>query len=187
MSNEISHVQEYREIIEKFARQRLNQRVPNGLPQHAAILIETMFKNAAAEMRIFTGELNKRVFGEPQAIEAALKFLSKPYAMLRILLQKDLSREEVLELPLVKSLNKLNDLHGRVEIVSASGTYATDEAKHFAVMDNDGYRFEFDHENCKAVANFNDPVTAKELIEAFDSAFSLARKENNPVYTLPQA
>ena len=186
MSNE-SHVQEYRQIIEKFAAQRLNQRVPNGLPQHAAILIETMFQHAAAEMRIFSGDCNETVFGKPSTIAAVCNFLSKPYAVLRILVQNEKDQEWVDTHPLVTALKELESPHGQVEIIAAEGVYSTDEANHFAVMDNDGYRFEFDHQNTKAVANFNEPEVAKELLSAFDSAFKLAKETHKPLFKLPAA
>lgn len=173
-------INEYREIIKRLASKRTDARIPNGLPQHATILIETMFSTATAEMRIFTKELNQDIFGEPKLLGAAKKFLSKPYANLKILLQSPQDVEWTQEHPLFQVFNDLNNtnlLHGGVVIKNASGSYSTDDVNHFTVMDNDGFRFETDHYNCKAIANFNEPKTAEKLIKVFDSAFDMPKAQ----------
>lgn len=170
---------EYREIIEQFARDRVDQRVSNGMPMHAKILLETIFKTAAAEVRIFTGELNESVFGDKELKRSVKKFLSKPYSNLQILIQKENDNDWMSKHPFIsfiKSLESSEVPHGSVEIRFAQGAYSSDEAKHFSVMDNDGYRFEHDHSNTLAVANFNEPKTAQQLRLVFDVAFSNAKK-----------
>lgn len=179
---------EYREIIESYARDKVNARVLNGLTDHAQMLIETMFNHASSEMRIYSKNLSKEVFEKPETIAAIQDFLgSKPYARLRILLEDSVTKEWVSNHKLLKMIQGMKDTHkahGHVEIVSAVGNYASGEVEHFTVMDNDGYRYEFDHDNCKAVANFNEPTVAKKLLSVFDEAFSLAKKEPlNLVFT----
>lgn len=178
---------EYRQIIEKFAREHIPQRVPNGLPQHAAILLETMFKYAGAEMRIFSGELHEGVFGQPSMIDAVVGFIEKRYSSLRILLEKEKDDDWVRNHPLVKAISQVGEAHGHAEIRCASGLYAGGKANHFAVMDNDGYRFERDHASCRAIANFNEPDVAKSLIQAFDVAFDLAGLQSKPIFLMPAA
>jgi len=177
----MSNILEYREIIERFARERVNQRVPNGLPQHASVLMETMFRNATAEMRIYSGELHDGVFGSPAMISSVESFLSKPYASMKILLQKQKDGSWLNSHALVQAIKQLKEPHGRAEIRCAQGVYATDSANHFAVMDNDAYRFELDHNATKAVANFNEPRVAKDLLTAFDRAFDIA---GSPIFEL---
>lgn len=181
----MEQIDEYREIIKRFAIKRTNVRIPNGLPQHATILIETMFLNATAEMRIFTKELNKDVFGGTAILSAVKKFLSKPYSNLKILLQVPQGLEWTKEHPLFQVFSDFQDkniLHGAVLIKSASGSYSKNDANHFTVMDNDGFRYETDHCSCKAIANFNEPNTAKKLIDVFDSAFEM--KNCQPIFEL---
>lgn len=181
----MGQINEYQEIITRFATKRTNVRIPNGLPQHASILVETMFLNATAEMRIFTKELTKDVFGGPAILAAIKQFLSKPYASLKILLQLPQDVEWTKEHPLFHVFNEFKDkniLHGAVLIKSASGSYSKDEANHFAIMDNDGFRYETDHYNCKAIANFNEPNIAKKLIGVFDSAFEM--ENSQPIFEL---
>lgn len=168
--------QEYRSIIEQLASAHTNQRVSNGLTVHAAILLETMFKNASAEMRIFSRELNEVVYGTDSMLDAVRGFISKPYSSLKILLERELTEEALETHSLIKALKSVSGPHGSVEIIAASGNYSSGEVEHFAVMDNDGYRFEFDHDNTKAVANFNEPKVAKNLLKVFDQAVAFAKE-----------
>lgn len=176
----MSDVTEYRSIIERFARERIDQRVPNGLPEHAAILLETMFANASAEIRIFTGELGS-VYGGERLIDTAKQFLSKPYSSLRILVQKGQTPQWAGQHPLLRGLSELPVPHGKVIVQQAAGGYADGKAHHFAVMDNDGYRFELEHDTCKAIANFNEPKVAKDLMKAFDAACQLSHSKGAPI------
>lgn len=170
----MEHLSEYRELIKKFASCRTNTRIQNGLPQHASILVETMLNTATAEMRIYTKELNESVYGALEVQAALRKFLSKPYSCLKILLQDGQDQSWVSKHPLLQICEDFRHKsgHGAVMVKAAVGSYSRG-ANHFTVMDNDGYRFETDHENCKAIANFNEPETAKKLIEVFDMAFSM--------------
>lgn len=173
----MSQISEYKKIVDRFASERINQRIPNGLYEHATVLLQAMFKNAAAEVRIFTGDLDQTVFGNPSLINSAKAFLrNKPYARLRILVQKEQNPEWLTSHPLVKAIQEIDGQKGDFELRFAKGNYSTDDAHHFAVMDNDGYRFELDHEACKAVANFNEPEVAQALLGAFDKAFSCAEE-----------
>ncbi len=168
-------IADYRQLIEELARKSMNQRVSNGQPQHAAILLETMLKRARESVRIFTGELSPEAYDAPGLVEAALQFVGKHGSRLRILLQERHTREWTMGRPLVKSVdvNKAN-LCGTLEVRCATGAYAGPAAHHFAVMDEQGYRFEHDHSKMRATANFNEPKVARSLITAFDLAFGIA-------------
>lgn len=168
--------EDYRRLIERYAASSVDKRVSNGLSAHAAILIETMFKTASSEMRIFSRDLNEEVFCSNEMIQAIVTFVAKPYSTLKILLEKKPDDGWSNSHSLLQSLRKL-DVHGTVEVMPAVGNYAAGKAEHFAVMDDDGYRFEFDHDNCQAVANFNESMVAKKLISAFDQAFELSKEE----------
>lgn len=175
--NDIEQLADYKRIITLLAEEHIDARIPNGLPQHAAILIEAMFLNATKEMRIFTQNLCVEVFGKPEVLAAARKFLSKPHAKLMILLQQPSDLSKLGTHPLYQVFSQIRDkelLHGAVEIKNATGSYTKDDANHFTVMDADGFRFETDHHKCKAEANFNDTKIAKKLIGAFDAAFGMA-------------
>jgi len=172
------HIDGYRTMINRLAEGKVNARIPNGMPQHASILMESMFKNATAELRIFSKDLNDKVFDGVEIQKNAILFLSKPYSSLKILLQNKKDCTWIDQHPLLKKLNKFiesSKSHGSIEIRNAVGSYAKDDVNHFAVMDNDGFRYETDHVECKAVANFYEPKISKKLVDTFDLAFSFAK------------
>lgn len=179
----MSESNEYRTIIQRFAKDRVNARVPNGLPMHASALLECMFDNATAEMRIYSGKLIHSVYSGEGIEKAAIKFLSRPYASLKILLQHKVTPSEIADHPLLVRLSEVKP-RGSLIIRNAVGSYAKEDTNHFAVMDNDGFRYELDHGNCEAVANFNEPDTAKILVQAFDAAFRFSGMKSGPLFEL---
>ncbi|WP_369157015.1 hypothetical protein [Candidatus Thiodiazotropha sp. LNASS1] len=170
----------YSNIIEKCAKERINRRIPNGQPVNAEVLLSTMFRYASSEIRIYSGGLNDRVYGTDGLIESASKFLSDPYSTLQILLQTSMTPHDFESLRLGQLINSLRDKerHGCVEVRNAIGNYASSAAKHFATMDYTGFRYEFNHQACEAIANFNEPDTADKLNRAFDRAFKLSGTPN---------
>lgn len=166
--------QEYRAMIERLSSERTNQRIPNGKPMHASILLEAMFRTGRDEVRIFTGELAPETYARPELINAARRFLQKPGRRLRVLLQKKKPLSWVNDVPLLRVLK--DGCGDSFEVRCATGAYASDAAHHFAVMDSRAYRFEHDHSGTKAIANFNEPAVAASLVAAFDAAFALGER-----------
>jgi hypothetical protein len=171
-------IDEYRRMIKLFADRKIAIRIPNGRPEHASILMEAMFENATTEVRIFTRDLNEKIYGSAEMLKTVRSFIDRPNSCLKILFQNNQSLSLVEQHPLLKEINNITSrgLHGTIEIKNAVGSYATNEANHFAVMDSDAFRYETNHDGCKAVANFYEPKMAKKLIQAFDSAFSMAKE-----------
>jgi hypothetical protein len=161
----------YRRLIRDLARMRLNARVSNGFPEHAAILFEAMFRHAKDEVRIFTGSLSTNVYGQKPLVRAAERFLQRPGTSLKVLFEEPADCDALQEHPLLVALN--DEAAGALELRQAVGSYAVKGAKHFAVMDDCGFRFEHDHDATQAIANFNEPDVARKLLGAFDSAFEM--------------
>ena len=84
----MSDASDYRRLIESLAKGQVNQRIPNSLPLHASILLETMFRFAREDIRIFSGALAAPVYDQSELIDSVGRFLSRPGTRLRILLQQ---------------------------------------------------------------------------------------------------
>jgi hypothetical protein len=160
---------EYRKLIHKLASGSIDQRIPNGKPIHAAILLEAMFDRACTQMRIFTGKLSSDTYDAPFLIEAAKRFVKKPGTTLKLLIQTTLD-----DLPARHFIQAVKGAPG-LAVRFAQGAYSQRDAKHIAIMDASGFRFETDHGSTSAIANFNEPRVAVELASAFDRAFFMAR------------
>jgi hypothetical protein len=162
----------YRQFIERFAESQLNQRIPNGKPAHAAVLFETMFKKAKDDVRIFTGDLSREAYGTPELLQSA-KDAVRRGVRVQILLQHKKDLAWVVAQPLIESTMYNGKLPANIDVRCATAPYS-DSTKHFAVMDHIGYRWEWNHKECKAFANFNEPGVASDLARTFDRAFSAA-------------
>jgi hypothetical protein len=172
---------EYRELVEKLVKNNSETRISNGQSAHAAILIENMFRHANSDIRIYSGDLNNEVYNGKTVIQAAIKFLKKSGTSLKILLQNKRDAQWFNSHELIKAIAEQKaELMGSFDIRIAEGVYATNEAHHFAVMDDKGFRYEIDHANCKAIASFNEPGSAKKMVEVFDFVFE-KQSDNTPI------
>jgi hypothetical protein len=156
---------EYFKLIDKCAETQETFTIPNSEPKHAIYLLKTLFKNANFAIRIFTGRLFEGVYGNEDLKEEARNFLRKDANnSVRIAYQEPL---DITNCAFIQTI--LNDEHrkGSLKVWNANEKF-NDLNNHFAVMDERAFRFETDHTNTKAIANFGDPENAKRLVDFFD-------------------
>ena len=158
---------EYKKIIQQCADAGKNFEIENSNPAHASYLITTLFGKAESEMRIFTGRLFDNVYGNEDLKEAAIKFLNKSKAILKIAYQEALSFDEVKEGNFLKDILTNPTVKGKVEIYNAS-TSCKNLENHFIVKDKAAFRYELDKTKMTAKANFGDFNIAKKLVAIFD-------------------
>lgn len=179
---------DYENMVIAYFREKKAQRIPNTRTDHAQYFIKHMFRNAAAEVRIFSGDFPDRFYGSSVVLPAIVSFISKPHTSLKILLQnaKDQTWFEGTRLgeTLRNDLDVAGRAHGRVEVRNSVGNY-TDNVNHFAVADDEALRFETHDEIKTAIANVCEPDTAIQLRSAFDEAIRFSQeKEDTLVYLM---
>lgn len=158
-------INEYYEIIDQCAKNLENFTIPNSEQIHAIYLIKTLFKNAQSNIRIFTGRLFEGVYGNEDLQEEARNFLRKDADnSVRIAYQEPL---DIANCAFIQTILNDDRRKGSLKLWNASEKFK-DINTHFAVMDDKAFRFETDHANTKAIANFGDPDNAKKLVEIFD-------------------
>ncbi|GEM_PF-1724538 len=165
-------IRTYTELVASCARDRLNYPIPNGDPTHARILITKLFETARQDVRLLSGMLTDRttpgidIYGHPDLIDNAKRFLRRPNSTLRIIIEKPihLHMENRFLTGVVTDNARVGD------IFLYFGQRLVDQLRipHFLATDALAYRFELDDEKVKAVANFGDFRTAKRLFEVFD-------------------
>ena len=158
---------EYKKTIQSCADTVKNFEIENSNTAHASYLIATLFGKAELEMRIFTGSLFDNVYGNAALKEAAIKFLSKSKAILKIAYQDAVSFDVIKEGNFLKDILTNLKVKGQVTIYNAS-TFCKNLENHFIVKDNTAFRYELDKTKRTARANFGDLDTAKNLVEIFD-------------------
>lgn len=168
----------YQQLVDRCARERLNLPIANGSAFHARILITKLFEIAEEEVQIVSGRLTDvnpkgvDVYGYQPAIDAARKFLTAPGTLLSIIAQTG-AIDQGPDNRFLKEV--INDVHrnGTVQIYVPKAGTLDESVPHFMVADHSAYRLETgkdalpSEEAIKAIANFGDAKTGKELSELF--------------------
>lgn len=207
-----SEDQGYYRNVDRCVSEKLDQPISNALPAHACYLMTKMFQTAHKRIRLYSGSLERRVKescaldGEPEGatgsadlvdvyadkalLAAVCDFVGNRGGDVSIIVQKDVDGgvETHPLISLITEMKRDGSLRGKVEVKQLGKQYADAIENHFMVMDDTAYRFEFDHNPCRAQANFGDLKTAKALAELFDENLFPAGKPvpmGNPVLTAP--
>lgn len=177
---------EYRAAVESYALYKTNYLFHNEGAEHALIIFENIFKNANSCIRIAANNLwNDEVVNTKAYINAIVHFLDKDKTQLKIILTNFPEQEE---LRTTEQNNFYLTLYkhpayreGRITIVDGEGKSfkfkKENKTIHFCTADSLMYRLEDDIEHRKAIGNFGDSQTAKELETVFDQAFNSGLKK----------
>lgn len=171
-------MEDYREQVERLARERTGESFYNNSPDHASIIIETLLGSAQREVCLLTHALNPDVFAREEIVGAAQKFLSDGTHSLKILIESDPSETVSTGHPLAQELVQ----HSNSEIRMLPAWILSDIPYHFTVADADSFRFEPNKDKWEASAAFGDERSGRKLQNVFDrlwqisteSAFSVA-------------
>ncbi|MDO8811901.1 MAG: hypothetical protein Q7J38_07740 [Gallionella sp.] len=145
---------EYRVAVTALATNKENRRFLNDSCEHAKLLADLMIGCAQNddETVIYSGELGKDCFENA---------LVSSQGKVRILLDNKSGNEIINSLP--------ENVKARIEVRMIK--HPCDE--HFFVSGN-SFRYETDHEESTAVANFNEPETAIKLKALFNNMWDQA-------------
>lgn len=147
----------YRKLILDAIAFRNGEPVLNGSPAHADVVFTEMFRNARHEMRILSGNLNPDAYGSNNVRGALSGFLDRE-GKVKIVLEDDSDMDN----------HPLKDLLRRCEIHPLDPDIKDQVDYHMVVMDEIGYRFEQDSQECKAIVAFGDDERSQKLIRVFD-------------------
>ncbi len=159
---------DYEELIQDLVATGSDELILNSNTDHAKVLIRYLFKSSRDRICIFSSQLNDNIYDDQYVINEIEAF-AENRGQVEILLQhpEDFDRGRKVFLLLKKFTS---------QIVVKSVTNLKDKAiqAHFVVNDNNGFRFCEDKSKPSAIASYNQPDTAKNLIEQFDILFKRA-------------
>jgi hypothetical protein len=160
------HIDQYRKASEK-----VNSRFSNKGNDHAAIVVEHLFRTAENTIRIYSGCIAADFYVKDSLKTAVKEFLDKEEARLLII------TENAADAATKDYLDQFGD---RVSIKSLEDNTGAQKAlgKHFMVADGRAYRLETDDANREAVVNFNEPGIAGVLTAMFERAAVQAVPKN---------
>jgi len=171
-------VGDYQSYIENLAKSGDSMFFQNSGPEHAAVVMTTIFKHSKNHIRIFAGNLNGPVVkNENVALRKAyadelVSFIEERNGTLQILL--DEFDKDFLIGELYSRLFLYTFLYSdRVQIKKSKTSHFKPNVKkfHFTVGDNKLFRFEKDTAKHAAFGSFNHPDFSKDLINFFDAKF----------------
>jgi len=181
---------QYREYIKDLAKNDKNVVFYNSGPEHAALVMATIFKNAKDTVRIFAGNFSGEISSQPEYRSTLESFLGKG-GKLKVLLEKEKLDDgnEPKLFDILRFYSIIN--HKNIELRKrAQKVYRVDETKendshevHFTVADDKMYRVEDDTKLFTAFGNFNDPEAAKHLISIFDDIF-IDKNKSEPIHLI---
>lgn len=156
---------DYRRYVEKLSNAgNATEVILNRSSEHAAVVVEFLFRRAEYEMEILTNELAEDVYGVPGVIAAAQSFLERNLnASIHILAEKPVVRASH---PLLRSLDQ-SGLGDRVHLAFIPEATQKTYNFNFAVADQKSYRFEETRTTREAIVQFGDAKFGAQLHSVF--------------------
>lgn len=156
----------YLRYIQGLAKENSTESFVNSGPQHAAIVMSTIFKNAKNYIYLFSGNLNGDISNNEEYQKQLSGFLIRG-GELKILLQKHSESSE----PKIFNLFRFfSNVGSKISIKKHPYQIVDNNANkevHFVVADDKMYRLENDTEKYLAVGSFNDISQSLSLKETF--------------------
>jgi hypothetical protein len=168
-------INEYKKVIQEVmaeARGDLERKrrvVSNRGPQHARVVLQTMFENADSRARVNCGKMSSDVFD----LELVSKFLNKNGSHLTVIIDSEdvmTSKDSILSTLISRAPSHLGKLDVYVRAESDK------RFRHFTVMDGRDLRVETDHSDRIADVYFMDRENATSAESVFDQLVANAKK-----------
>ncbi|VAW89966.1 hypothetical protein MNBD_GAMMA18-2288 [hydrothermal vent metagenome] len=160
---------EFRELVKDCSKNNKNQIIHNADIDHAKDLFSELLSCAIEHrkpVRLVSGSLNDDFYGS--LANAAEKIIAAGLAFEIIVTDSNVDLGNNRLSNVVKKTNK-----GLV--LQAKKTLS--DCAHFIVVGKSRWRFETNHEQTKAKANFNDPEIGSMIVHRFDSLKSKLRAD----------
>jgi hypothetical protein len=188
----IMEIEEYKSLVDRCARLRLDYIIPNGSPVHARILIAKLFETARQSVSIVSGELidatkdGQDIYGYADVVSSAAAFLRREGTKLNIVLERGIDRGDQ-----NRFLSAVaGDPERKGEIVVFPNTQAVNSTftPHLLITDASAYRLELDNKSVEAVANFGDIGGGEMVGQLFDKLRAYVSELKKPsLHLLPGA
>lgn len=163
-------IDRYQEVVQRLAKEKIDSRFSNKGPEHARVVVETMFRHASSSVNLFTGCLNKDFYTSEPVLESLKDFLARTKGALTIICASTPDSDTV---SVIKQSEFGSNVQIRVLSPAEAGT-GNHVQHHFMTADGVAYRLEVNDAAREAVVNFNEPAVAMTLNNWFDAQFALS-------------
>lgn len=153
----------YREYVQNLFQTASPDRVNNDKVENARVLYEMIFQYAKEKVRIFCNKMAASVFDQQSVCDALENALNRNVRF-DIIVQQTPERS--------KALDILASHENQVRFFRGGNFTAKGVPVNFVIMDECGYRYEYDSNQPCAIGCANDPEFAGKLVKVFDDAIS---------------
>ena len=143
---------------------------------HAAEIVISGFSYAEKEIYLLSNRLAPELYGDPRLHTALRNFLSKDNAELRILVEQTLTSDH----PIIEVIRSFES---KIKLGQISQESVETYDFNFMLLDNFGYRFEYDRNGYSAIASFYED-DQKEICEMLKGFFLSLEQDSTPVDSL---
>lgn len=166
MGDHIMTLDEYRAIVENAVMTKNGEIIFNNSHDHAAVLIENLFKYGQGTINVLSGTLNASVFCNPGVLQNIESFLGTKDNKIRILLddQDKIDKKDHMFISKYSTHKDIQFKKMREDLKKKIGY-------HFVVNGNN-YRFEKNKQLPSAIAAFGDLDFSKTLHDAFEKLWN---------------
>lgn len=165
-------IDEYKKVLDELANKASEEFINNSSIDHAATMIEILFRHAKGKIRILTDHLTSTVYDRPELKEAARQFMEKEDSEICIIMQlhADTTAEERAESAFIAFLKEYKE---KVKFYKTVNSSKLDKLKwHFLVTRTDkdkiALRVEIDTVKRYATGSFNANDPGQALCDFFD-------------------
>lgn len=151
-------------LVLSYAKAKAALRFSNSGPEHAAVVIEALLKNAQKSISLYSGNFNEKFYlesGVASAFNASIQRLSGKCQIL-VDDDSDLTSNKA-------ALALVSTAGSKIEFYKRTPKSPDRINNHFMVVDNQAYRFETDDVEKKATCNFYEPEIAIGLTQRFEA------------------
>ena len=161
----------YRRMVADIAAAGDGRVIMNRTAEHAAVVIENVFRHAKGSVEILTGHLYDGIYGVPQVLDAVDKFLSPdPSRRVCVVAEKPIDPNHPFFAAIKKHRPDFN-----VKLITSELEKAT--PFHFCVADELNFRFEPDKTKYAAHGRFGVPEIGKKLSQTFQRLYDASREQ----------
>jgi hypothetical protein len=164
-------IADYVQLVNTKASQKSKELLPNAGAKHAAIAMSKLFDETNYSVRMVVNSFSKTVCDQPIYFNS-LKACVEKGVKFRIIHIDDLNDKSETCIYLINAQSQNMDISFHRASNEFKNKLTVDNTiRHFAVFDEDKFRYETDTENYVAFFCFNDPENATILAKAFDKEF----------------
>jgi hypothetical protein len=171
----------YRDVLTIKAARPDGHPIPCSGPEQAAAALQMFFSIANRSMRIVTGGLNARIYGQPPVIAEAKRFLADGSHTLEIIFLEPVDNQKVVRHPLLAEILGWNNVH----LFRINPSPDRHFGFHFTLADDNlAYRFKEDVDKHASIVAFGDAKFSSTLLNAFRRLRSNSEKFEVPALTV---